>query len=64
MTPYDLARWLVIVTSNRLIPHKWTKEKGWCNAGVGGYTHGGSEFATPAVDTAAKVGRLASVVWP
>ena len=65
MTAHDLARYLVIVTGNRLIPCCWSSALGrWTNPGVGGSTFGGSEFSTPAVDTADKVSRLASVVWP
>lgn len=65
MKAEQVARWLVIVSSNRLIPCCWSEALGrWTNPGIGGSTFGGAEFATPVTETAAKVERLAAVVWP
>ena len=45
--PREVARWVRIITANRLIPVHWDQDRGgWFNSGVGGTTHGGDQFAT------------------
>ena len=47
LDPREVARWVRIITANRLIPVRWDEDRqGWFNTGVGGTTHGGEEFAT------------------
>jgi hypothetical protein len=60
--PREVARWLRIVTSNRLIN---LDPETWRNTGVGGSTFGGSEFCTDAAalaEAASAVPELAEAV--
>lgn len=45
--PREVARWLQVVSSNRLI----NVGPDWMNTGMGGTRYGGDEFATPAATT-------------
>ena len=61
----NAARWICIVSGNRLLPTCWSDALGrWTNPGIGGSTFGGADFATPILESAGKVRALASVVWP
>lgn len=45
---YELARWMRILTANRLINVAWDPAvQDWRNTGKGGTTHGGADFCTP-----------------
>lgn len=60
--PREVARWLRIVSSNRLIN---LDPETWRNTGIGGSTFGGSEFCTDAAalaDAASAVPELAEAV--
>jgi hypothetical protein len=46
--PREVARWLRLISANRLINVAWNDAaRDWRNTGIGGTTHGGSEFCTP-----------------
>jgi len=49
--PREVARWLRIVASNRLIN---LDPRTWKNTGIGGSTHGGAEFCTDSEAVAAR----------
>jgi hypothetical protein len=58
--PREIARWLRITSSNRLI----NLGPDWTNTGQGGSTFGGAEFCTDAATLAAKVEAVGEVNWP
>ena len=61
--PEWVARFLVLSASNRLINGDWVSGR-WQNTGIGGTTHGGAEFCTPAVEVAERVEALSGLPWP
>jgi hypothetical protein len=61
--PERVARFLVLSASNRLICGDWVGGR-WQNTGIGGTTHGGAEFCTPAVEVAERVEALSGLPWP
>lgn len=56
----EIARWLRIVTANRLIN---LDPKTWTNTGQGGSTFGGSEFCTD-IEALEEATRAAGMEWP
>ena len=61
MSARELARWLSIVSANRLVnPCPVT----WKNTGRGGYIHGGEAFSTSAEVLAEAVDAVSEVNWP
>lgn len=58
-----VAQYVMLCASNRLINGDWFDGQ-WRNTGQGGTTHGGADFATPAIDVAGLVRLLGVVKWP
>ena len=58
--PERVARFLVLSASNRLINGDWVGGR-WQNTGIGGTTHGGEEFCTPAAEVCERVEALSGL---